>query len=407
MAFFTDTNGTVQHVQIEPTVYKAAQDAKLSVPQYINREYASADAAIGSAFQQICASEGLSLPGKNPYGLRAATLGDILDGKSGLQAASGGAGGNTSDRGTPFGSASRTLFPAAIVALVESAMTKDRTTDAGVFDNMVALETSIASENFEQPVVNYGTAGGPEQTRAQRIAQLATPVLVMKFTTSDRIRRLPTWAFGAEFSDQALRASTLDVVALTMARLMEVERDAHVYEYMSDIWVGDGDLNTGAVSAVTTTSLDAAATGGVITHKAWVKFLARNRKYRKITHVAADIDTYLKVEGRTGRPGTTAYDPTLARIDPQANVMNVGFGNDVQWFIVDDAASGGPVPANTIWALDSSKGIVRVTNSAASFSASEAFVMKRSQALRIDWSEACYRMFGDTDLRAYDVLTIA
>ena len=87
--------------------------------------------------------------------------------------------------------------------------------------------------------------------------------------------------------------------------------------------------------------------------------------------------------------------------------MNVGFGNDVQWFIVDDAASGGPVPANTIWALDSSKGIVRVTNSAASFSASEAFVMKRSQALRIDWSEACYRMFGDTDLRAYDVLTIS
>lgn len=404
MAFFTDTQGVVQHVQLAPEIYKAAETAKLSLPQYLNQQYATADTKIGSAFQQLCASEGLSLPGKNVYGLRAATLGDILDGKAGLQA---GVGGNTADRGTPFGSASRTLFPAAIVTMIESAMNKDRTTDIVTFNEMVALDTSIGSENFEQPVINYGSLGGPEQARSQRIAQLAEPAMIMKFTTSDRIRRLPVWSFGAEFSDQALRASTLDLVALTMARFMEVEADAHVYEFMSDIWTGDNDLNIGAVSAVTTTSLDAAATGGVVTHRSWLKFLARSRKFRKVTHVAGDIDTYLKVEGRTGRPGSNNYDPTLARIDPQARVMNSGFGNDVKWFITDDAASGGPVPANTVWALDASRGIVRVTNTAASYSASEAFVMKRSSALRIDQSQQCYRMYGDSELRAFDVLTIA
>lgn len=403
MAFFIDTAGTTQHVEISPTIYREAHAANLSVPQFINRTYAEAcDAGKGTPYQQILASEGLTMPGANQFGLRPATLQDVLDGKSGFQAAA-----NTKDVGSPFGSASRTLFPAAVVTMIESAMAKDRTTDSVVFDDMIAVPMSIASENFEQPVVNYGTAGGPEQTRSQRMAQLAGPVMVAKFSTADRLRRLPTWSFGAEFSDQALRASTLDIVALTMARLMEVERDAHVYEFMSDIWTGDGDLNTGAVSAVTTTSLDALASGGVVTHKSWVKFLARNRKYRKITHVAADIDTYLKVESRTGRPGSNNYDPTLARIDPQAVVMNSGFGNDVKWFITDDAASGGPVPANTVWALDSSRGIVKVTNTAASYSASEAFVMERKSALRIDWSEACYRMFGDSELKAFDVLTIA
>lgn len=403
MAFFIDTAGVTQHVEISPTIYREAHAANLSVPQFINRTYAEAcDAGKGTPYQQILASEGLTMPGANQFGLRPATLQDVLDGKSGFQAAA-----NTKDVGSPFGSASRTLFPAAVVTMIESAMAKDRTTDSVTFDQMIAVPMSIASENFEQPVVNYGTAGGPEQTRSQRMAQLAGPVMVAKFSTADRLRRLPTWSFGAEFSDQALRASTLDIVALTMARLMEVERDAHVYEFMSDIWTGDGDLNTGAVSAVTTTSLDALASGGVVTHKSWLKFLARNRKYRKITHVAGDIDTYLKVESRTGRPGSNNYDPTLARIDPQAVVMNSGFGNDVKWFITDDAASGGPVPANTVWALDSSRGIVKVTNTAASYSASEAFVMERKSALRIDWSEACYRMFGDSELKAFDVLTIA
>lgn len=409
MAFFLNRKGDAVHVEIAPDVYKLAYDAGLSVPQYLNKKYAAdCDATKGSVFQQLCASEGLSRPGQNEFGLRAATLQDVLDGKSGFQAANvGGAGVNTSNSGSPFGSASRILFPAAIVSMIEAEMSKDRVTDAAVFNELVALDTSIGSENFEQPVINYGSPSGPQQTRSQRIAQLAEPARVLQFTTSDRVRKLPTWSFGAEFSHQALRASTLDIVALTMARLMEVERDAHSYEYLSDIYSGDGDLNVGAVSAVTSNSLDTNATGGVLTHKAWLKFLARNRKYRKITHVIGDIDSYLKVEGRTGRPGTNNYDPTLARIDPQARVMNSGFGNDVKWFIVDAAADGGPVPANTVWALDSGKGIVRVRNTAAAYTAAEDFAMRRSQALRIDWSEACYRMFGDSELKAFDVLTIS
>jgi hypothetical protein len=403
MAGFYDIKGTLQAAEITPEIYKLAYAANLSVAQYINRMYPEADSKIGSAFAQICASEGLALPGENPLGLRASTVEEVLEGRA--MTIQGSA--NSKDLGDPFGSASRILFPAAIVALIESAVPRDYATDTVVFKDLIASELSVPTENFMQPVITYATANGPEQAKAQRITQFSDTPNMLRFGTSDRNRSLPTYGIGMEFSQQALRSTTLDLVALTLNRYLMVEKDQRVYSYLSSIFAGDSDLNTGAVAAVTTTTLDAAATGGVVTHKSWLKFLARRRKLRKITHVIGDIDSYLKVEGRTGRPGSNNYDPTLARIDPQANMVNNGFGNDVKWFLVDEATDGGPVPASTIWALDATKGIVRVSNTSASYQAAETFVLRRSEAMVMHWSEDVFRMFGDADLSAFDVLTIA
>lgn len=405
MAKYYAQGGVLVDVPAEklgPVIYKEAHDANLSLAQYVNRMFPDADTKVGAAFDQLCASEGLTLPGKNPYGLRAATVAEILDGTANVLGSA-----NPKDQGSPFGPASRTLFPAAIIALIEAYVLKDYTTDTVVFKDLIAAEQASATENFIQPVIDYTTTNGPQSAKAQRVTQFSLPPNMLRFSTSERNRSLPTFGIGMEFSQQALRATTLDLVALTLNRFMLVEKDSRVYGYLSSIFSGDSDLNTGAVSAVTTTTLDAAATGGVVTHKSWVKFLARKRKLRKITHVICDIDTYLKIESRTGRPGSNNYDPTLARIDPQVQQMNVGFGNDVKWFLVDLATEGGPVPANTVWALDATKGIVRVTNTSASYTAAESFLLRRSEAMVIHWSEDVYRMFGDADLSAFDVLTIA
>jgi len=100
MAFFLDRDGVAQHVEISADIHKASFDAGMSVPTYINRQYMNADTSKGSAFKQLCASEGLILPGANDFGIRAATVNDILDGKAGMQAAGMN---NASDRGSPFG----------------------------------------------------------------------------------------------------------------------------------------------------------------------------------------------------------------------------------------------------------------------------------------------------------------
>lgn len=406
-AFYLNAKGERVNFPLDASIHRQAFNAGLSVPEFVNRTIgADVSAKHGSAFAQLCQSTGLFVPEKNAFGMRAPTMAEVLDTNK-FEAAGVS---NPSDRGAPFGQAARVLFPVAVLDIVEQALSKDLTTDSLVFDQLVAQDISIAGDNFMQPTVDYKGTGGPESARPQRSSEFSEPGNILRIGTSEVPRSLPSFTIGIEFSDKAQRNLSIDVIASTIARYVNVERDSRVYGYMSALFSGDNDLVTGAVSAVTSNSLDAAATGGVLTHRAWVKFLARYRKYRRITHVMCDIDTYLKIEGRTGRPGTNSYDPTLARIDPQArpiNAENVGFGNDVQYFIVDSAADGGPVPANTVWAIDGGKAITRVRSTTADYQASENFALRRTTAMRWDYGEAVYRQFGDTDLKPFDVLTIS
>lgn len=408
MAFIIDAKAGKQDVKLDVTMYREAKDANKTVVQHLNSMY-DADPKYGTAFQQLCASEGLVLTGKdNPFGLRSPSIAEILDGKSAIMA---GSPTNTSGSQSPYGSQSRSLFPAAVIQFIEDQVQPDRVTDNALFRQMVAVNVPIAGDHFIQPLLSYANANGANAgtngAKASRVVELGQVPMMLSLTTSDQNFSIPTHGIGIEMSDKALKATTLDLLTLTLGRFLDIEKDQRVYTYIANMFAGDLDHNTGAVSSVTTTSLDSAATGGVVTHKSWVKFLARNRKKRKITHVMADIDTYLKVESRTGRPGTTAYDPTLARIDPQALVQNAPFGADVKWMIVDDASAGGPVPANTIYALDASQALMTVSNTEAQYQATEQFVLRRSEVLVIHWSEECFRLYGANDLVPFDILTIA
>jgi hypothetical protein len=405
MSAFLNHKGEPEQVQLTPEIYRAAHDANLSVPAFLNREYGSKTdrAKHGDIFKQMCVSEGIYIPGRDGMDLRAATVGDILDGKASLTMGAA----TTQQRNTDYGGTqARILFPAAVVDIIESTLKKDLVTDLNLFNSMISLRLGVASDTFEQPMINYQTNNGPDgaaRATAQRVAQLATPPAMAVFTTSQTPRRLPTFSMGAEFSQQALKTATLDLVALSLARFMQVEEDARVYEWLSNLWSGDLDFNMAAISAVTTTSLDALATGGVLTHKAWVKWLYRQRKYRRLTHAVCDIDTYFKIEGRTGRPGAIGLlDPTLPKIAPEGMAQNP-YVDNVKIMLVDAAIDGGPVPANTIWGVDSRFGIVKVSNTSAAYSAAETFAMKRSEAFRIDTSESVYRQWD----AAFDVLTIA
>lgn len=367
---------------------------------FLNRAYPDADMQYGSAFDQFKVSAGLiRADAHNPFGLRTATLGSVLD--------QSGVGANTAQQASPFGTSARAFTIISVIDEVMSEVQRDRVSDTVAFNEMVANTLSLTSEVFEQPVVDYTNAGGPEKAKAQRVSQGALPPKMLFFRTSEKVRRIGSWTIGMEWTDQALKNTNIDFVARTTAHYLLVEQDERVNRYINDLFVGDNEFIMGAVPSVTSVSLDAASTGGVLTHKAWVKFLARNRKYRKITHAIMDVDTYLKFESRQGRPGSNNYDPTLVRIDPQGMVVNNSFGNDVRIMIVDSAAEGGPIPVNTIWVLDASIAVTKVINTAAAYSAVEEYSMKRTQAMRIDWSEATYRTMGDTELRPFDSLTIS
>lgn len=399
MASFIDHTGAQAVVDLTPQIYREASEANLSLKAYLNRKY-QGDPKVGTAYDQFKASLGLIIPKSHDFGLRAPTVAEVLDGRT-IQA-----GAVTTSTGTQYGgNESRTIFPSVVIDIIEAYMAKDRETDKGILEQLIAYDQSVNGTNFEQPVINYTDIAnnGPETARAQRIAQLSEPAALVRFTTSDKIRKIPTFSIGAEFSQQALKSTTLDLVGLTMARFLAVEQDARVYEAMADMIAGDLDVNTGAISTATTAFYDPAAAAGTVTHKSWVKFLRQSPKVLKISHVVCDIDTYLKVEARTGRPGSNAYDPRLATIDPQAKVLNPVIGEDVVFWIVDAATAGGPVAANTLVGIDSRYAIARVKNLDAEYQASEVFAMKRSEALRIDSGMIMYRLQN----QAWAAMTIA
>ena len=394
-ASYIDSAGGVQQVEITADMLlDKPREAGLSPTAYINRTFADANLKVGTAMEQFRSSLGIYAQGNKDFGFTDLTLGQI---EANLNVPKG--------TGT-MGTESRAFVVQTILDATESKMLKDMTSDTSAFDGMVGMSMSIATEVFEQPVIDYTKT---EAGKSQRMAQNAPPPLLISFSTSDVVRKLPVWNMGMQWSDQALRATTLDFVTMSVARYLMIERDERVNTYLSEVFLGGGDLNKTTVATVASSALDSTSTGGVLTHKAWVKFLARNRKYRKITHVACTVGTYLQIEGRTGRPGTVNYDPRMAgAIAGGQNAMpiNVSFGEDVKVFLVDDAADGGPIPEGQVWALDARSALTRVTNTGASYSAMEEYAMKRSSMMRFDWSEGIFRTYGDVDLKPFDRLVI-
>lgn len=410
MSFYMDAQGRKHEVPVTLELYHEAKDAGLTLAQHINTKFAAAgaepDLKYGTVFQQVSASEGLVLVGENPFGKRSPYLQDIFDGKSGYNVVA-----EPVNRANPYGTQARTLFPMAVIEMIEDTMQPDRKTDDALFRSMIKLNQTINTDSYMQPVITYkganrGGDGGTNTAQAQRITEMANTPMMLMLGTSEKFRTLPTYGIGIEVSEKAMKATTLDMMVLTVNRYTQIEKDARVYSYISEIFLGDLDHNSGAVPAVTSTSLDAAATGGVLTHEAWVIFLALKRKTRKITHLIMDIKTYLKIEKRTGRPGSNSYDPTLARIDPQTSVMNNTFGGDVQIMIVDAAVDGGPVPAGEVWALDKENAIMMVRNTSADFKATEDFVLRRTSAMVWHWGEVALRLWGDSELTPFVRLQI-
>lgn len=385
-AIIKDFYGENVEVPVEASIYKDAHDANLTVPQYFNQKYPTDAATYGSAFEQVCASSGLLLSSNDDYGIRTPNLKAVLEGGASINAVA------IVRDAVP---ASRILFPAVFLEYIENQLVKDTEVQPAMFEKMIAISDTIAGARFEQPVLSFLK---PENARSQTIAQLATPPAMLRITASDVARKIPTFSIGLEISDEAAKVISIDLTALALARQVARERDVRVEGYINSFLTGDVDLGMSALTAISSTTLDSAATGGVLTQKAWIKFLAFRRRQRRITHVIGDIDTLLKVDGRTGRPTVyTANDPNYI-INSIAGPVNLNIQN-VEFFIVE----AGVLPANTVLALDSNAAIRRVRNSEADYQAAEQFALRRGTGMRFDFGEIVYRLFDD----AFEVLTIA
>lgn len=392
MPAFRNAQGEVQQLPLDVVMYRQAADAGMSLQQFINTRYPTNAEQYGTTFAQLLESEGIFLRGNRELGIRPSTMADVLRGVS-VEA------GTVVKDAIP---ASRILFPAVMMGLIEDKLQASFTMTANAFDAMVGFEESITGERYEQPVVNYDR---PAAARSQGIAQLAQPASMMTITTSDKAYKIPTFSLGLEVSDQALRATTMDFVAMSLARQAAVERNERANNYVLALLNGDVDNGDGSLSSlgysVNSSALDSAAVSGnnYITQKAWMKYLMKDGTKRTLTHLVTDIDTALKLETRSGKPVITNDDSKTSRFDTQFNVMNPTWAKNPELFITDNASW----PANTIMGLDKMWAIRRVRNLNADYQAIESYVLRRSQAMRFDFGEHVNRLYPE----AFQVMVLA
>lgn len=391
MSKFFDHSGAIREVPLDVTMYRQSAEQGQSLRQFINASYPTNAEKYGTAFEQFCASEGINLRGDVRTGQRASTVAHMMDGDGpGMTAA-------VTKEAVP---ASRILFPAAVMGLVEDRLAVDLTQTDRVFNSLVAYEESINGDRADQPVINYTNAAA---NAPQTIAQLAMPASMITITASDKSYKLPVYSQGIEVSDQAARNTTIDLVSLTLARTFALQANLRAQGYMLQLKDGDIDNNDGSLStlgyATTSTAMDAAASGGVLTQKAWLTWLTQSPDKRVIDVIVTDLATAMKIEGRTGKPVITTDNPNSARIDTLFTVLNPQWAPSVKVFLV---MPGSGWPANTVMGMDSRYAIRRIRSLTASFQSTEAFVTKRSTISRFDYGEIVNRMFAE----AFSVLTI-
>jgi len=402
MASFLDSAGA-QH-QVTPSLewYQAAAAANMSLEQWVNTEYQTDANTHGSAYHQILASEGIVLKPNKVYGLRSNTMAQIEKGAAVNAAAL--------VKDSDFSSAAlRVLFPSAVLSAVEDRLTADLNMTANAFDRLVAFNDVIQGDKYERPLLNYSK---PESARSQAVAQLAEPNVMLSITAASYSRTIPTLSIGMLVAQQAAQNTTLDLVAMALARQVATERMLRAREYFLLMLNGDPDLKgegpgSGTISAIIEArqsgstqmvNIDSAATTG-ITQKGWMKWLYREGTRRVIDWVVTDMDGALALENRAGKPVVVGDNPTSTRIDSVLNVGNPTWRSNVNVFITDDPAW----PAKTVLGFDSRYAIARVTSSTIQYSAVEEYVMRRAKGLRIDFGEIAYRLHDD----AFDVFTYA
>lgn len=374
-----DKDGSSSDIELSMELYKEAADRKMSMRQLCNEKFKTAPGA-PEPFKQFCASAGMRFEKNKETGQPASTLRELLDP---IQYSASG-----TYTSAPAVVPSRLLFPAAIQELVESKLQGKHGEATTSFESLIGTTDTVASDRLEQPVLNYGTKQGPEDSAYQRVAQNSRPPLMLSLTASDISRTIPTSAIGLEISDKAMNVG-VDWLALNLARFVKMADYNEYITALGLLMAGDPDsVNTpmatakSALAQVKANTLDATiVAAGVITQLAYLKFLHTNSLTASKTNLIMDFSTAMALDNRTGRP-TNVQNNSTDRIDVPVRMTFPTFNNGfIDALVLPDGVG---IAANTIWAIDKEFAIFKTISSTASYSATEAVVMKRSQEYRWD-----------------------
>lgn len=390
---FLDAAGAQQQATLPLNLYQLAHEANMTVDAYLSNKYKTDPSKYGATMNQMFASAGLFMSEDKTLGIKKTSVAEAMTGACDTQFNVAGSA-NLADA-VP---ASRILFPAALLQMVESQLYGNRASEVALFDTFITDKQTVSNSRYWWPVLDYTR---PSQAASSRISQLAEPNLMMTLTASDKTGSIPTFSLGLVISDEAMQQNTLDFVALSMTRQAEIEAASRLDECVNAMINGDVDIGQGALAVNKVSAYDASiTTDGVITHVAWMNWLSKYRRIRQIDVCLMTLNTFLKLENRTGRPTKledASAQPFEQRPDIIPSLLNLSLSG-IKVMIFDNTV----IPDDLIVGFDTRYAMRKVTNAQAEYSAIERMVLRKGNSMRWDWGYTVHRLYD----QAWDVLSL-
>jgi hypothetical protein len=377
---FKGADGKHHDVDIDVTDYLAAADLKLNLSQYYSRKYQTTEDQ-PTAFEQMVSHAGIRLRADDARGIPASSLKEIFNGT--LDKSMGTiVRGDGGDRQTTTG---RILFPEIMLNIIAANLVDNKDDYLAPWEAAIALKTTVTGARVDQPRIDIT---GPMASASMPIAQLAEPATMVSITLSGKSYIIPSKGIGLAVSDQALEATTIDLVGITMAAQARGERIRRLEEDMGNIISGDVDANIAATPFVNASTFDSAIPGtSRITRRAFVKWLRQYYQRMTITHVVGDIDAALDLDQYANNPnGLTG----ASQFNIEWGVINLGLPKP-QFLALPTAIVG----ANHLVGFDKANALHQITNVSATYSAVENFVMRRATEFRVDSGVLLVKLYDE------------
>ena len=373
---YAGADGTTKTYKADVDIYKKAAEAGMTLRQFMRSQVHDHDQGKGDVIDQMMTAASMN-DARMGYG-SALTMADI----AGMATSSFRRPGDVDNS-----LGARLLYPQLILETLNANALRDDGSDIlAIWQRLVAVTRNVNGQKVDQPIID---TSAPEESRSGRITQLAAPETMVQITTGEKSFRIPTYSIGLMISDEAMAATTIDLVRIVMEAQARGNRIRTVGEQLRSMVLGDVDRGIAALPVKKIGDFDPAGitADGQITKRAFIKWLHSVQKTANIATVLTDIDTAITVDDAL-LPKVTGTDSS--KIATPWGGVNLGITQpEIIPFDVDVFGPGIMV------GLDPRYGIQRFVNISATYDAIEEYVMRKATAFRVDYGEMATRLYDE------------
>jgi len=269
---------TANEVVLEKGMYKDAIDAKMTFSQYLERINPSKDGETLDAFERQLKRFGIVTKSQPEKGIFASTIEQFL-GASEMYANN-----QPLQTGVP---ASTILFPEFISRIARMSLLSN--TDYDV-NNLLSTTRVINTSTYKELWIDMTPGQGSEQpddTKYEmgRVGEFGTFPRV-QITWAETAKTVYKRGVQIDMSYEFQREASMDILSIVISRIMLSQSRSLFFKALDKAYNG--------ATVVESDTLDATATGNVITYEAWLKWTASFGVYTPTTFYMS-LDTALKV----------------------------------------------------------------------------------------------------------------